>query len=87
VHRLSCEEAFRRLDDYLDRELNEEEMGLVRLHLEECVGCSSEFRFEAAVIESVRRKLGRIAAPPDLIQRISEGLQHAADQGPGPGSR
>jgi len=80
VHRLSCEETFRRLDDYLDRELNEEEMALVRVHLDECAVCSSEFRFEAGVIDSVRRKLRRIAAPPDLIQRISVRLQRAAEE-------
>jgi hypothetical protein len=77
--RLSCEETFLRLDDYLDRELNEEEMGPVRIHLEDCAVYGSEFRFEADVIDSVRRKVRRIAAPPDSIRRVSERLHHAVE--------
>lgn len=85
MHRLSCEETFRRLDDYLDRELNEQEMVLVRVHLEECAVCSGEFRFEAGVIESVRQKLRRIAAPPELIRRISARLRLAVEEEKGEG--
>jgi anti-sigma factor (TIGR02949 family) len=85
VHRLSCEDTFRRLDDYLDRELSEEEMDLVRVHLEECAVCSSEFQFEAGVIDSIRRKLRRIAAPPELIERVWQSLQRAGEEQHGGG--
>ena len=33
LDRMSCEEAFRRLDDYLDRELSPDEMRQVEEHL------------------------------------------------------
>ena len=37
--RLTCEEALRRLDDYLDSELDERQMAMVRRHLKECDMC------------------------------------------------
>lgn len=72
--RFTCEEIFARLDDYLDRELNADEMRMVREHLETCAACSSEHRFETGVIDGVRAKLRRIDVPKDLMARISARL-------------
>jgi anti-sigma factor (TIGR02949 family) len=66
----SCEEAFRRLDDYLDRELASEEMHLVHEHLQGCEMCAREFSFEEQVLQEVRTKLSRIEMPPDLRSRL-----------------
>ena len=68
--RYTCEEAFRRLDDFVDRELSPDEQRLVSEHLETCSSCAGEFRFEASVVEGVRDRLRRIAAPPGLLQRV-----------------
>lgn len=70
LSRYTCEEAFRRLDDYLDRELSPEEMTLVHEHLEICAGCAREFNFEASVLNGVREKLRQIELPPSLQARI-----------------
>ena len=75
LDRMTCEEAFRRLDDYLDRELSREEMRLVEEHLHLCDVCTSEFVFEASVLTGVRRKLQSIAAPSDLLARIAARLR------------
>lgn len=74
VNRFTCEEAFRRLDDYLDRELGADEMAMVREHLETCAACTREFTYEASLVAAVRRKLRRIDVPPDLIDRINREL-------------
>lgn len=71
IDRYTCEEAFLRLDDYLDRELPPEQMECVREHLEICEMCAGEFVFEQTVIDDVRGKLRRIRAPGDLMSRIS----------------
>jgi anti-sigma factor (TIGR02949 family) len=71
LDRMTCEEAFRRLDDFLDHELNPEEMRLVQEHLDVCAQCSREFTFELSVLNGVRHKLSRIAAPPNLLSRIA----------------
>ena len=70
LNRYTCEEAFRRLDDYLDRELSAEEMTLVHEHLEICAGCAREFNFEASVLHGVREKLQQIELPDSLQARI-----------------
>jgi anti-sigma factor (TIGR02949 family) len=79
LDRTTCEETFRRLDDYLDRQLAPEETRLIEEHLHTCDACSREFVFEASVIEAVRQKLRRVAAPPDLIARISAQIQSERD--------
>jgi len=70
LSRYTCEEAFRRLDDYLDRELSAEETALVNEHLEICAGCAREFNFEESVLKGVRAKLRQIELPPTLQARI-----------------
>lgn len=72
--RYTCEEVFRRLDDFLDRELDAREMKLVREHLEACALCAEEFAFEASLLDSLRPKLRRITAPSELIQRVARRL-------------
>jgi anti-sigma factor (TIGR02949 family) len=75
LDRYTCEEAFRRLDDYLDRELSAEETMLVHEHLEICAGCAREFNFEASVVRGVREKLRQIELSPSLQARILSALE------------
>ena len=75
LDRMTCEEAFRRLDDYLDRELGPDERRLVEEHLRICEVCTREFVFEASVLTGVRRKLRTLSAPSDLQARIAARLQ------------
>lgn len=74
LDRDGCEVAFRRLDDYVDRELGAAEMDLVRQHLEVCALCSAEFAFEASVIKDVKSKLQRIDVPVDFRSRVARRL-------------
>ena len=70
----TCEEAFRRIHDYVDRELAPEEMTLVREHLEICVTCAEEFEFEASILQNLRHRLQHITLPEDLRQRVEAAL-------------
>lgn len=76
--RLTCEQIFARLDDYVDRELSVQEMALVRDHLDTCAQCAGEHRFEATFIDDVRSKLVRIDVPTGLAVRIAERLRDAS---------
>lgn len=78
---VGCAEAFRRLDDYLDRELSAEEMAMVREHLEICAVCATEFKFERSVLDQVREKLRRLDVSPALAQRIARALDEAEKGG------
>ena len=75
IDRLTCEETFRRLDDYLDRELDQDEMALVRKHLKVCEVCESEYVFEDAVFTAVRAKLQDVPLPEGLKQRVFDRLE------------
>lgn len=79
--RITCEDAFRRLDAFLDRELAPQELQRVEAHLETCVCCAREFAFEADVLQQVRVRVRRVAAPQALIERIARLL--AAERGGG----
>lgn len=81
--RYTCEEALRRLDDFLDRELRPEEMQRVESHLETCAVCAREFGYEAAVVREVRTKLKRIGVPPDLRTRLAQMLEAERERGRG----
>lgn len=70
VDRYTCQEVFERLNDYLDRELSAEEMGLVRAHLDTCAQCASEYAFEASALGELKAKLRRIDLPQSVLDRI-----------------
>jgi mycothiol system anti-sigma-R factor len=72
--RFTCEDVFRRLDTWLDRELSPEELKLVQEHLETCAMCAGEYRFEESFIEGVRQKMKRIDMPDGLMDRITARL-------------
>lgn len=73
--RYACEEIFRRMDEYIDRELAPDEVTRVRAHLETCAACASEYAFEEGVLLAVRAKLQRVAVPPDLRGRMQRALR------------
>ncbi len=73
--RLDCEEMFRRLEDYVDRELSADEAQLVEKHLADCEACALEYSFETGFVREVKKKLRKIEAPADLRKRISKALR------------
>jgi anti-sigma factor (TIGR02949 family) len=79
VDRYSCEEVFRRLDAFVDRELRPDELALVEAHIATCEACAREYRFESRVLGDVRGKLRRIDVPPSLSARIATALRAAAE--------
>ena len=70
LNRTTCEAAFRRLDDFLDRRLSETETHLIEEHLEICASCTREFNFETSVLHGLQRKLRQLDAPAELLVRI-----------------
>lgn len=68
---LSCTETFRRLDDYMDRELSAEETVAVEAHLRACAMCSGEFEVERELLDAIRARLTRLRVPQELKARIS----------------
>jgi anti-sigma factor (TIGR02949 family) len=75
LDRYTCLETVRRLDDYLDRELNIAERHEVERHLETCDRCLHRFRFEAGVLEELKAKLRRVNPPENLASRLRDALR------------
>ena len=84
LSRYTCEETFRRLDDFVDQELSPREMQLVQEHLDICAACAREFRFEASLLQSVRAKLRQIDVPGTLRARVLEVLDRREEGGAPP---
>ena len=74
-NRFDCEELFRRLEDYVDRELSAEGAALVEAHLAECEACATEYNFGSRFVAGVRKKLQHLQTPTDLVKRIAKALR------------
>jgi anti-sigma factor (TIGR02949 family) len=70
LDRYTCEEVFRRMDEYLDRELAASEVAHVHAHLETCAACAGEYAFEESILVTVKAKLRRVAVSAELRDRI-----------------
>ncbi len=77
--RYTCEETFRRLDDYLDRALGPAERALVEAHLATCEACASEYRFERGVLDTVRDRLAHLEVPASLKEKMRRALDSARE--------
>jgi anti-sigma factor (TIGR02949 family) len=66
----SCEEAVKRLNDYLDHELSESERVVVLKHLEICKSCLGRFTFEETLVVSLRQKVMHMHAPETLKLKL-----------------
>lgn len=70
TNEIGCEEALRRVFEYLDRELDATRHAEMERHLHTCRACYSRTEFE----KRLKSKLGAIGAaplPPEFAQRIS----------------
>ncbi len=73
--RYTCEEVLRRLDDFLDRELDGSEEKLVQEHIDTCANCLREYEFEKTVLQQVKAKVRRLSVPADLMRRIARAIE------------
>ena len=69
VRVIDCEEALRRLFEYLDAELHGDEQREMQQHLERCRSCFSRLEFEKR-LKGRTAQLGREPLSRDLEQRI-----------------
>jgi anti-sigma factor (TIGR02949 family) len=79
LSRTNCEEAFRLLNDFLDRRLTPEETKIIEEHLEICAWCAREFNFETSVLHGLKRKVRQLDVPTGLLSRILSQLPPAEE--------
>ena len=73
VRVIDCEEALRRLFEYIDAELHDERHREMEQHLERCRSCFSRVEFEKR-LKAYTAELGREPLPPELGLRIRKVL-------------
>lgn len=78
--KLTCQETFARLDDYVDRELSPADLEAVRGHLQDCAQCAPLFRFQAGVLVRLQDTIARIRAPKGLLQDIMRRVAAEGDR-------
>ena len=69
IQAIGCEEALRRLFDYLDHELDESRRAEMEQHLKVCRGCYSRVEFEKRLKHRLAT-VGAEAPSSDLERRI-----------------
>jgi mycothiol system anti-sigma-R factor len=72
---MNCRDSLERLNTFLDRELSEDEVQEVHVHLENCPPCVHHFRFESSVKRLVKRSCGEERASVELRARVSKALR------------
>lgn len=77
IDRYTCEQVFRRLDDYLDGRLPPDEVERIDEHLALCQVCVAEYRFEGDLLEALRQKLRSVSLPSGLRTKIAKVLEQA----------
>ena len=65
-----CQEAVKRLTEFLDHELLPDEEAQVKQHLHECRGCFARFHFEETLLATIRERVEVIRAPVSLRHKI-----------------
>lgn len=75
---ITCREALLQLDDYLDRELSDEEIQVVEKHLRLCHHCAQTFSLESEFLQQLKTKVRRVesedAQVVSLLKRIKAKL-------------
>ena len=85
-HATDCSKVLDQMFEYLDGELDEPDLHLVREHLEECAPCMSEHDVDKVVKALIRRSCGGEVAPENLrdkivVQITQQVTRHAGPQG------
>ena len=76
----TCKDVFERLDDYLDRRLEPEELTLLLDHLAVCRDCAVETRFEQDQLAELKAKLRRVDVPESLKSGILQAIRQADEK-------
>jgi mycothiol system anti-sigma-R factor len=69
---LNCRECLGRLEQYVDRELDESEIVIVRRHLSDCPPCEEHFQLRVEMKRLVKVSCDQSRAPAHLLERLTQ---------------
>src|SRR6266404_4449564 len=79
---MSCEEAIRLMDGYLDGELDPITNQTIEQHLRECQKCDQAYKAQATLIHSIGTATPYYRAPAGLRERIQSSLREEIAEQP-----
>ncbi len=65
-----CQEAVKKLTEFLSHELRADEETEVKRHLSQCRGCFAKFHFEETLLRTIRDRAEQVRAPGALRDKI-----------------
>jgi mycothiol system anti-sigma-R factor len=65
-----CNDTLRELEHFLDGELSDDQLGVIRSHLSGCTDCLQAFDFHAELKTVIATKCHNDEMPPGLMARI-----------------
>lgn len=77
---IDCEEALRRLAEYIDRELEPEAHDEVERHLDTCRSCYSRAEFERRLKERIRSDIEVDEIPAEFEERVRSLLRNLPER-------
>lgn len=78
---VNCTRAMQQLWDFLDRELTDEQMGVVRRHVESCSSCFPHMAWAERFLDALHSLRSERLMPPELKARVMEQLRAAGYAG------
>jgi mycothiol system anti-sigma-R factor len=69
---VNCQDCLDRLDEYVDRELTDDELIDLKRHLADCPPCEDRYRFESDLKRLVRVCCEQDTAPVELRDKLRE---------------
>jgi anti-sigma factor (TIGR02949 family) len=78
---IDCPTALRQLWDYLDQELTEDRMAMMRQHMARCRRCLPHHDFDKRFLAAVRATRQEQLMPPEVKSRVMELLAEAGYTG------
>ncbi len=83
-HSTPCSQVLEQMFEYLDGELGEPDLHVIREHLDECAPCMSEHDVDKVVKALIRRSCGGDVAPDTLRDRIVVQITQQVSRHAGP---
>jgi len=72
VEEISCEEAARKVYEFLDGELDDEDAEEVRCHVEQCRLCYPYFNWEELFLDALKERADRPESSRELRERVDD---------------
>lgn len=74
---IDCRDVMKRLWEYVDGELPEEQVPALREHLAICAQCSPQYRFQLAFLGLLSNAAAATAPRPQFVERLKTAMASA----------